>query len=66
MLKTLQRGLALVGMLVALATAGQAAEASYDDAATRLDKSPKTGDYVEVRGQLVDGGGIAVERIRRR
>ncbi len=36
------------------------------DAATRLDKSPEVGDYVEVRGRLVDDGEIAIERIRRR
>jgi len=34
--------------------------------ATRIDKSPGRGDYVEVRGRLAEGGAITVERIRRR
>jgi mono/diheme cytochrome c family protein len=33
---------------------------------TRIDKSPRTGDYVEVRGRLNADGGVAVERLRRR
>ena len=32
----------------------------------RLDKSPVTGDYVEVRGRVTSDGAIAAERIRRR
>jgi mono/diheme cytochrome c family protein len=34
--------------------------------ATRFDKSPRTGDYVEVRGRLDAAGGIVAERIRPR
>ena len=32
----------------------------------RIDKSPRPGDYVEVRGSVGAGGQIAVERLRRR
>jgi mono/diheme cytochrome c family protein len=34
--------------------------------ATRIDKSPRTGDFVEVRGRLDAGGGVVAERIRAR
>ncbi len=33
---------------------------------TRIDKSPRPGDYVEVRGYLDDSGRVIVERLRRR
>lgn len=33
---------------------------------TRIDKSPRPGDYVEVRGRLDETGDVAVERLRRR
>lgn len=33
---------------------------------TRIDKSPRSGDYVEVRGYLDDAGRVIVERLRRR
>lgn len=33
---------------------------------TRIDKSPRPGDYVQVRGRLDGQGGIIVERLRRR
>jgi mono/diheme cytochrome c family protein len=33
---------------------------------TRIDKSPRTGDYVEVRGRLSPDGAVVAERIRRR
>jgi mono/diheme cytochrome c family protein len=33
---------------------------------TRIDKSPASGDYVEVRGRLDGGGVVVVERLRRR
>lgn len=33
---------------------------------TRIDKSPKPGDYVEVRGRLDEAGKVQVERLRRR
>jgi hypothetical protein len=33
---------------------------------TRIDKSPRTGDYVEVRGRLTPDGAVVAERIRRR
>jgi len=33
---------------------------------TRIDKSPRLGDYVEVRGQVGENGAVYVERIRRR
>ncbi len=35
-------------------------------AGTRLDKRPRAGDYVEVRGRVAEGAGIVAERIRRR
>jgi hypothetical protein len=35
-------------------------------AGVRLDKSPRVGDYVQVRGKLAADGNIRVERIRRR
>jgi len=34
--------------------------------ATRIDKSPSPGDYVEVRGRLGPGPSVLVERLRRR
>lgn len=34
--------------------------------ATRIDKSPRTGDYVEVRGHIDAAGRVVAERIRRR
>lgn len=34
--------------------------------ATRVDKSPRIGDYVEVRGRLDAAGGVVAERIRPR
>lgn len=34
--------------------------------ATRIDKSPRTGDFVEVRGYLDAGGGVVAGRIRAR
>lgn len=36
------------------------------DAATRRDKSPRAGDYVQVRGRLLPDGRVRVERIRPR
>jgi len=33
---------------------------------TRIDKAPRHGDYVEVRGQLSADGDVVVERLRRR
>lgn len=36
------------------------------DSRTRLDKSPRPGDYVEVRGRLDEAGRVSVERLRRR
>jgi len=33
---------------------------------TRIDKSPRPGDYVQVRGRLAEGGVVVAERIRRR
>jgi mono/diheme cytochrome c family protein len=33
---------------------------------TRIDKSPRPGDYVQVRGYLDDSGSVIVERLRRR
>lgn len=36
------------------------------DAATRRDKSPRAGDYVQVRGRLLPDGRVLVERIRPR
>ncbi len=33
---------------------------------TRIDKSPRPGDYVQVRGRLDSSGSIIVERLRRR
>ena len=33
---------------------------------TRIDKSPRPGDYVEVRGFLDEASGVRVERLRRR
>lgn len=33
---------------------------------TRIDKSPKSGDFVEVRGRLDEAANIKVERLRRR
>ncbi|MET0167085.1 MAG: c-type cytochrome domain-containing protein [Vicinamibacterales bacterium] len=33
---------------------------------TRIDKSPKPGDYVEVRGRLDEAANVKVERLRRR
>ena len=36
------------------------------DAHTRIDKSPRPGDYVEVRGRIDAGGRVVVERLRRR
>lgn len=35
-------------------------------ARTRVDKSPATGDYVEVRGQIGADGAVIVDRLRRR
>ena len=35
-------------------------------ARTRIDKSPSTGDYVEVRGRLAADGSVNVNRLRRR
>lgn len=36
------------------------------NAATRLEHSPRTGDYVQVRGRLASGGALIIERIRPR
>ena len=36
------------------------------DAHTRIDKSPKPGDYVEVRGRLDETANVKVERLRQR
>ena len=36
------------------------------DARTRIDKSPRPGDYVEVRGRLDETGNVQVGRLRRR
>lgn len=36
------------------------------DARTRIDKSPRPGDYVEVRGRLDEAANVRVERLRRR
>jgi mono/diheme cytochrome c family protein len=36
------------------------------DAATRIDKGPRPGDYVEVRGTVQAGGAVRASRIRRR
>ena len=36
------------------------------DARTRIDKSPRPGDYVEVRGRLDETGKVQVGRLRRR
>lgn len=36
------------------------------NAATRRDKSPRAGDYVQVRGRLLPDGSVLVERIRPR
>lgn len=36
------------------------------DSRTRIDKSPSTGDYVEVRGHLTVNGNVMVERLRQR
>lgn len=36
------------------------------DRQTRIDKSPRPGDYVEVRGQLDVNGNVRVQRLRRR
>lgn len=36
------------------------------DRRTRIDKSPRSGDYVEVRGQLDATGNVVVHRLRRR
>lgn len=36
------------------------------DAGTRLDKGPRSGDYVEVRGTIEADGGVTAERIRTR
>ncbi|MCY1559726.1 hypothetical protein D9M68_967880 [compost metagenome] len=33
---------------------------------SRIDKSPRVGDYVEVRGRWSQDGQLLVERIRRR
>jgi hypothetical protein len=33
---------------------------------TRIDKSPRPGDYVEVRGRLDEAGNVKVGRLRRR
>jgi hypothetical protein len=36
------------------------------NAATRLEHSPRTGDYVQVRGRLTSDGALIIERIRPR
>lgn len=36
------------------------------DGRTRIDKSPRSGDYVEVRGYLDDAANVQVDRLRRR
>jgi len=36
------------------------------DAATRIDKAPRVGDRVEVRGVIDSDGGVRVQRLRRR
>ncbi|WP_083491818.1 c-type cytochrome domain-containing protein [Pseudomonas taeanensis] len=36
------------------------------NAATRLEHSPRTGDYVQVRGRLMSDGALTIERIRPR
>lgn len=36
------------------------------DSGTRIDKKPRPGDYVQVRGRLDQNGNIHVERLRRR
>lgn len=36
------------------------------DGRTRLDKAPRAGDYVEVRGYLDDAANVRVDRLRRR
>ena len=33
---------------------------------TRIDKNPRPGDYVQVRGRVDQNGNIQVERLRRR
>lgn len=51
---TLQSGWRLDGLALAI------------DNHARIDKSPKPGDYVEVRGRLDETANVKVERIRRR
>ena len=36
------------------------------NASTRLEHSPRTGDYVQVRGRLMDDGALIIERIKAR
>lgn len=45
---------------------GRLDDLPLDVAGARIDKSPRPGDYVEVRGNLRSDGSVAVERLRRR